>query len=111
MNMVLTDRTAKRCPNSRSRAETSSLGDFMLPSLEVAGPGNALGGGLAGDRVVARRELSATQEMMDAYDEYFEAARTAMHDGATATTSTARFPRASSIVATSSATSPGTRSG
>jgi Xaa-Pro aminopeptidase len=56
--------------------------DLVLPSLEVAGPG--------GHWVEVSRAISPgmpsedTRRMMDAYEEYFEAARSALRAGATA---------------------------
>jgi Xaa-Pro aminopeptidase len=56
------------------------LGDFVLPSLEIAGPG--------GHWVEVSRAIGEPDEdgrrMMDAYEEYFDAARTALRPGATA---------------------------
>ena len=56
------------------------LGDFVLPSLEIAGPG--------GHWVEVSRAIGEPDEdghrMMEAYEEYFDAARTALRPGATA---------------------------
>ena len=56
------------------------LGDFVLPSLEIAGPG--------GHWVEVSRAIGTPDEdgrrMMEAYEEYFDAARTALRPGATA---------------------------
>jgi len=56
------------------------LGEFCIPSLEIAGPG--------GHWVEVSRALGAPNEevtrMVDAYEEYFEAARSALRAGATA---------------------------
>ena len=56
------------------------LGDFCIPSLEIAGPG--------GHWVEVSRAIGApngeVERMRDAYDEYFEAARAALRPGATA---------------------------
>ena len=56
------------------------LGSFVLPSLEIAGPG--------GHWVEISRAIGEPDEderrMLEAYDEYFEAARTALRPGATA---------------------------
>jgi Xaa-Pro dipeptidase len=56
------------------------LGDFCIPSLEIAGPG--------GHWVEVSRALGApnaeVERMNEAYDEYFEAARSALRPGATA---------------------------
>ncbi len=84
MNMVLTGPNGKVLPEFKIARKNELLGDFMLPSLEVAGPGMhwvevsrpiASAGGVWSD---------ATQEMMDAYEEYYEVAKTAMHPGASA---------------------------
>jgi Xaa-Pro dipeptidase len=56
------------------------LGDFCIPSLEVAGPG--------GHWVEVSRALGKPNgevgRMLEAYEEYFEAAKTALRPGATA---------------------------
>ena len=56
------------------------LGDFCVPSLEVAGPG--------GHWVEVSRALGTpsaeVRRMLEAYEEYFEAARDALKPGATA---------------------------
>jgi Xaa-Pro aminopeptidase len=56
------------------------LGDFCIPSLEIAGPG--------GHWVEVSRALGTpnaeVERMNEAYDEYFEAAKTALRPGATA---------------------------
>jgi Xaa-Pro aminopeptidase len=62
-----------------ARAETI-LGDFCIPSLEIAGPG--------GHWVEVSRALGTPgaeeRRMLEAYEEYFEAAQEAMRPGATA---------------------------
>jgi Xaa-Pro aminopeptidase len=62
-----------------ARAETL-LGDFCIPSLEIAGPG--------GYWVEVSRALGApnveVERMREAYDEYFEAAKSALQPGTTA---------------------------
>jgi len=56
--------------------------DFMLPSLEVAGPG---GHWVEVSRAIAAGEPSEdTKRMLDAYEEYYEIAKTAMRPGASA---------------------------
>ena len=84
--------------------------DMVLPSLEVAGAG---GHWVEVSRAICPGEPSdESKQMLEAYDEYYEAAAAAR--SATArprTTSTARSRRASSTAASSSATSPATRSG
>jgi Xaa-Pro aminopeptidase len=56
------------------------LGHFCIPSLEIAGPG--------GHWVEVSRALGTpnaeVQKMVEAYEEYFEAAKTALRPGATA---------------------------
>jgi Xaa-Pro dipeptidase len=84
MNMVLTGPSGKALPEFKIARKEEALGDFVLPSLEVAGPGMHW---VEVSRAVAAREggwSAATQEMMDAYSEYYEVARTAMRAGATA---------------------------
>ncbi len=74
MNMVLVG-----AEFAIARAETI-LGDFCIPSLEVAGPG--------GHWVEVSRALGTAnaevERLNEAYDEYFEAAKSALHPGATA---------------------------
>jgi Xaa-Pro dipeptidase len=74
MNMVLVG-----AEFAIARAETI-LGDFCIPSLEIAGPG--------GHWVEVSRALGVpnaeVERMNEAYDEYFEAAKTALRPGATA---------------------------
>jgi Xaa-Pro aminopeptidase len=74
MNMVLVG-----AEFAIARAETV-LGDFCIPSLEIAGPG--------GHWVEVSRALGTpnaeVERMNEAYDEYFEAAKTALRPGATA---------------------------
>jgi len=56
------------------------LGDFVLPSLEIAGPG--------GHWVEVSRALGTpsaeVQRMLEAYEEYYDVAQTALRAGATA---------------------------
>jgi Xaa-Pro aminopeptidase len=74
MNMVLVG-----AEFTIARADTV-LGDFCIPSLEIAGPG--------GHWVEVSRAIGApnaeVERMRDAYDEYFEAAKSALRPGATA---------------------------
>jgi Xaa-Pro dipeptidase len=84
MNMVLTGPNGKALPEFKIARRHELLGDFMLPSLEVAGPGMHW---VEVSRAIASRAdvwSKATQEMMDAYEEYYEAAKGAMRVGATA---------------------------
>jgi Xaa-Pro aminopeptidase len=74
MNMVLVG-----AEFAIARAETT-LGEFCVPSLEIAGRG--------GHWVEVSRALgtpnSEVERMNEAYDEYFEAAKSALRPGATA---------------------------
>jgi Xaa-Pro aminopeptidase len=84
MNMVLTGPNGKALPEFKIARKEEQLGDFMLPSLEVAGPGMHW---VEVSRAIASSEgiwSSATQEMMDAYVEYYAVAKTAMRAGASA---------------------------
>ena len=62
-----------------AKAETV-LGDFVLPSLEVAGPGMHW---VEVSRAIGAADAE-TQRMFEAYEEYHTAAPTAMRPGATA---------------------------
>ena len=84
MNMVLTapGRSGVALPEFKIARKEEVLGDFVLPSLEVAGPGMHW---VEVSRAVAAAgiELSAdTTAMAEAYGEYYEAATGAMRDGA-----------------------------
>jgi Xaa-Pro aminopeptidase len=86
MDMVLVgDEPGKATPEFRIASSERRVrrGDFMLPSLEVAGVG--------GHWVEVSRAIAAggppgaeTLRMLEAYEEYFEVAKTAMRAGATA---------------------------
>ena len=85
MNMVLTapGRSGLALPEFKIARKEEILGDFVLPSLEVAGPGMHW---VEVSRAVAAADtrLSAdTEAMMEAYAEYYEAAKHAMRAGAT----------------------------
>jgi len=85
MNMVLTapGRSGIAFPEFKIARKEEVLGDFVLPSLEVAGPGMHW---VEVSRAVAAAgtELSDdTKAMAEAYDEYFAAAKGAMRAGAT----------------------------
>ena len=83
MNMVLTGADAFARPEFKIARREELLGRFVLPSLEVAGPGMHW---VEVSRAIAAEgtELSDdTGRMLDAYAEYFEAARAAMRPGAT----------------------------
>lgn len=84
MNMVLTGPDSKALPEFKIARHDEVLGDFMLPSLEVAGPGMHW---VEVSRALAARPGSwspDTQRMLDAYEEYYEAARSALRAGRTA---------------------------
>jgi Xaa-Pro dipeptidase len=74
MNMVLVG-----AEFAIARSETA-LGEFCIPSLEIAGPG--------GHWVEVSRALGTPNaevgRMLEAYEEYFEAAKSALRPGATA---------------------------
>jgi Xaa-Pro dipeptidase len=74
MNMVLAG------PEFALAAGDMVLGDFCIPSLEIAGPG--------GHWVEVSRAIGTPSaevgRMLEAYEEYFEVAKTALRPGATA---------------------------
>ena len=74
MNMVL------HGPEFAIARRDLALGDFCIPSLEVAGPG---GHWVEVSRAVGRPNEEVGR-MLEAYEEYFEAARSALRPGATA---------------------------
>lgn len=85
MNMVLTapGRSGLAYPEFKIARQEEVLGDFVLPSLEVAGPGMHW---VEVSRAVAAEGTTLsedTQRMAEAYVEYYDAARTAMRAGAT----------------------------
>jgi Xaa-Pro aminopeptidase len=63
----------------QARGETV-LGDFCIPSLEVAGPG---GHWVEVSRAIGRPSAEVAR-MLESYEEYYEAARSALRPGATA---------------------------
>jgi Xaa-Pro dipeptidase len=83
MDMVLVGENGAALPEfkiagTRPVRET----DMVLPSLEVAGPG---GHWVEVSRPICPGEPSGdTRRMLEAYEEYYEAAQPAMRDGATA---------------------------
>jgi Xaa-Pro dipeptidase len=82
MNMVLTGTDTFAQPEFKIARRDEVLGRFLLPSLEVAGPGMHW---VEVSRAIASSdaELSAdTERMLEAYLEYFEAAGDAMRPGA-----------------------------
>jgi Xaa-Pro aminopeptidase len=83
MNMVLTGTDAYARPEFKIARSEETLGRFLLPSLEVAGPGMHW---VEVSRAIASgdAELSPdTERMLEAYLEYHDAARAAMRPGAT----------------------------
>jgi Xaa-Pro dipeptidase len=84
MDMVLVGEDGSAEPEFRiaSRERRIRETDLVLPSLEIAGPG---GHWVEVSRAIAAGEPSAdTKRMLEAYDEYYDAARTAMRPGASA---------------------------
>ncbi|MGH3134333.1 MAG: M24 family metallopeptidase [Gaiellaceae bacterium] len=82
MNMVLTGTDELARPEFKIARREEVLGAFVLPSLEVAGPGMHW---VEVSRAIAAEDASLsddTKRMLEAYGEYFEAARTAMRPGA-----------------------------
>ena len=85
MNMVLTapGRSGLALPEFKIARKEEILGDFLLPSLEVAGPGMHW---VEVSRAVGTKDAPLTdhtKRQMEAYLEYYEAARTALRAGAT----------------------------
>jgi Xaa-Pro aminopeptidase len=74
MNMVLAG------PEFTIARDDTVLGDFCIPSLEIAGPG---GHWVEVSRAIGTPSADVAR-MHEAYEEYFETARTAMRPGATA---------------------------
>jgi Xaa-Pro aminopeptidase len=84
MNMVLSGPKGSSRPEFTIPSETRGVepDDMLLYSLEIAGP---RGHWVEVSRPIIAVEPSAeTQEMMHAYEEYFEAAQETMREGATA---------------------------
>ena len=84
MNMVLTapGRSGMALPEFKIARAEEILGDFLLPSLEVAGPGMHW---VEVSRAVGTKDAPLTdhtKRQMEAYGEYYEAARTALRAGA-----------------------------
>jgi Xaa-Pro dipeptidase len=81
MNMVLTGTDAFARPEFKIARREEVLGAFLLPSLEVAGPGMHW---VEVSRAIASRDAALsgdTERMLEAYLEYHEAAREAMRPG------------------------------
>jgi Xaa-Pro dipeptidase len=82
MNMVLTGTDSYARPEFKIARREEALPRFVLPSLEVAGPGMHW---VEVSRAIAAggQELSEdTERMLEAYGEYVEAARRSMRPGA-----------------------------
>jgi Xaa-Pro dipeptidase len=83
MNMVLTGDDSYARPEFKIARREEVLGRFLLPSLEVAGPGMHW---VEVSRAIAAADARLspdTERMLEAYDEYVEAARSAMRPGST----------------------------
>ena len=83
MNMVLTGTDTFARPEFKIARHAEVLGAFLLPSLEVAGPGMHW---VEVSRAIASRDavLSAdTERMLEAYLDYVDSARREMRPGAT----------------------------
>ncbi|HXG75839.1 MAG TPA: M24 family metallopeptidase [Gaiellaceae bacterium] len=83
MNMVLTGTDAFARPEFKIARREEALPRFVLPSLEIAGPGMHW---VEVSRAIAARDAQLspdTERMREAYVEYVEAARAAMRPGAT----------------------------
>jgi Xaa-Pro dipeptidase len=74
MNMVLVG------PEFAIARTNTTLGDFCIPSLEIAGPG---GHWVEVSRAIGEPNAEVSR-MAEAYEEYFEAAKSALRPGATA---------------------------
>ena len=83
MNMVLTGTDTFARPEFKIARHEEVLGAFLLPSLEVAGPGMHW---VEVSRAIASRDAvlsDDTERMLEAYLEYVDAARRVMQPGAT----------------------------
>jgi Xaa-Pro aminopeptidase len=74
MNMVLAG------PEFALARDDMLLGDFCIPSLEIAGPG---GHWVEVSRAIGKPTAEVAR-MLEAYEEYFETAKSALRPGATA---------------------------
>ena len=110
MDMVLDGPNGGALPEFKiAGSRPIGAGDCVLPSLEVAGPG---GHWVEVSRAICPGAPSDdTKRMLDAYDEYVDAARgDAPRRARPRATRTGRSRRASSSAASTSGTSPATRS-
>ena len=81
MNMVLTGTDSYARPEFKIARHQEMLGEFVLPSLEIAGPGMHW---VEVSRAIAARGATLspdTERMLEAYAEYVDAARRAMRPG------------------------------
>jgi Xaa-Pro dipeptidase len=83
MNMVLTGTDTFARPEFKIARSDEVLGGFVLPSLEVAGPGMHWVEVSRAVCAAGTEPSDETKRMLEAYAEYYEAAKTAMHAGAT----------------------------
>src|SRR5205823_1714634 len=82
MNMVLTGSNGSARPEFKIARRDEVLGQFVLPSLEIAGPGMHW---VEVSRAVATSDAALstdTTRMLEAYGEYVDVAREAMRPGA-----------------------------
>ena len=82
MNMVLTGTDELARPEFKIARREEVLGGFVLPSLEIAGPGMHWVEVSRAVAVEGSSLSSETERMMEAYVEYFERRRAAMRPGA-----------------------------
>ena len=81
MNMVLTGTDSYARPEFKIARREEVLGEFVLPSLEIAGPGMHW---VEVSRAIGARGATLsrdTERMLEAYAEYVDAARRAMRPG------------------------------
>lgn len=83
MNMVLTGTDTFARPEFKIARSDEVLGGFVLPSLEVAGPGMHWVEVSRAVRAAGSEPSDETLRMMDAYTEYYEVAKEVMRAGAT----------------------------
>jgi Xaa-Pro aminopeptidase len=83
MNMVLTGTDSSARPEFKIARSDEVLGGFVLPSLEVAGPGMHWVEVSRAVRDAGCEPSDDTKRMLEAYVEYEQAARTSMRAGAT----------------------------
>jgi Xaa-Pro dipeptidase len=83
MNMVLTGTDTYARPEFKIARSEEVLQGFVLPSLEVAGPGMHWVEVSRAVRAAGVEPSDETKRMMEAYVEYYDAAKSAMRSGAT----------------------------